>query len=153
MPLSLTSSAFANGGRIPEHFTCDGMDISPPLKWSGVPRGTKCLALLCDDPDAPFGTWTHWMIWDIPVTEGGLPEGVAGMPTLPNGAKQGTNDFGRLGYGGPCPPEGQHRYVFHLYALSEPLECAPGASIRDFKKALKDATIEETTLTGTYKRV
>ncbi len=152
MPFALTSPAFAPGQRIPERYTCDGMDISPPLQWSGAPKNTKFFALLCDDPDAPFGTWTHWIIWNIPASATSLAEGIAAMPTLPNKALQGTNDFGRIGYGGPEPPEGEHRYVFHLYALSAPLDCEAGASIRDFKKALREAVIEEATLMGTYRR-
>ena len=119
MPLSLTSPAFSHGGAIPERYTCDGSDVSPPLAWSGVPEGTKSLALVVDDPDAPNPkapklTWVHWVLYNLPPTASALPEGVEALPA---GAGQGLNDWKRPGYGGPCPPIGRHRYFHKLYAL------------------------------------
>jgi Raf kinase inhibitor-like YbhB/YbcL family protein len=107
----VTSSAFQAGQAIPTKYTCEGADISPPLQWSGVPAGAKSLALICDDPDAPVGTWVHWVLYDLPVTATDLVEKVPASETLSLGAKQGINDFKRVGYGGPCPPPGKpHRY-------------------------------------------
>src|SRR3989304_2756237 len=118
MSIQLTSSAFTDGSPIPARHTCDGPDVSPMLKWSGAPAGTKSFALICDDPDAPAGTWVHWVIYGIPPDTTDLPEGVPPDETLPDGSRQGKNDFGRIGYGGPCPPPGKpHRYYFKIYAL------------------------------------
>ena len=105
MALQITSTAFSEGGMIPKPYTCDGTDVSPDLSWTGVPEDTKSLALICDDPDAPVGNWVHWVLFNIPAGESGILSEVAPEATLPNGAKHGTNDFRRLGYGGPCPPE------------------------------------------------
>ena len=117
MKLEITSSAFSEGGMIPGRYSCDGPDISPDLSWQGVPEGSRSLALICDDPDAPAGTWVHWVLFNIPVDEKGLAAQIAPDAKLSNGALHGTNDFRRLGYGGPCPPRGTHRYYFKLYAL------------------------------------
>ena len=126
--VQVLSSAFKEGGAIPKDYTCDGKNVSPPLRWSDYPAGTKSFALICDDPDAPSRTWVHWVLYDLPSTTESLPERVSADYTLPNGAKQGTNDFGKTGYGGPCPPSGTHRYLFKVYALDTMLNLPPGAS-------------------------
>src|SRR5262245_38071431 len=111
MKLELTSTSFKEGEPIPARFTCDDADVSPALKWSGVPASAKSLALICDDPDAPAGTWVHWVLYDLPATVNDLPEAMPSSESTPQGARQGTNDFGRVGYNGPCPPPGKaHRY-------------------------------------------
>ena len=110
MTLEITSVSFEDGGMIPRRHTCDGVDVSPPLAWRGVPENTVALALICDDPDAPMGTWVHWVWYDRPPDLVDLPEGVPAQEVLPCGAKQGMTDFRRIGYGGPCPPSGTHRY-------------------------------------------
>jgi Raf kinase inhibitor-like YbhB/YbcL family protein len=117
-PMTITSPAFQSGQTIPAKYTCEGADISPPLQWSDVPAEAKSLSLICDDPDAPVGTWIHWVFYDLPVTTPELTEKMSTSEKLPNGAKQGMNDFNRVGYGGPCPLPGKpHRYYFKLYAL------------------------------------
>ena len=138
MSIQLTSSAFAEGNPIPAKYTCDGEDVSPPLKWSSMPEGTKSLALISDDPDAPVGTWVHWVIYGIPPDATELQEGVPTSEVLTNGAKQGITDFKRIGYGGPCPPPGgPHRYFFKLYALDTDLDLKPGATKRDLLRAME----------------
>ena len=118
MSLAVTTTTFSLGGAIPKGYTCDGADTSPDLSWSGAPAGVHSFALIADDPDAPVGTWTHWLIWNIPVQSTGLPKGVPKEETLGDGTRQGRNDFLRIGYGGPCPPPGKpHRYFFKVYAL------------------------------------
>ena len=130
MTISVTSTAFEAGKPIPKEYTGYGQDLSPPLAWSNIPQGTKELALICDDPDAPFGTWVHWVIYKIPADATGLPEGLPREKTLttPAGAVQGVNSFGRakLGYNGPKPPGGTHHYHFKLYALNKPVPAPPG---------------------------
>lgn len=146
MSIAVSSSAFAGGGRIPSRYTCDGADVSPPLTFSGLPSGVRELALLVEDPDAPHGTFVHWVAWDIDVTRPVLGEGEA-----PAGS--GTNDFGRAGYGGPCPPRGPaHRYVFTAFALSRPAGLRPGATAADLRSAVDGAVLAEGTLTGRYAR-
>lgn len=154
MEFTLTSSAFAPGARIPTRHTCDADDLSPPLAWSDPPEGTESLALISDDPDAPVGTWVHWVIFDIPATVRSLPEGLstAGDPDSLAGARQGTNDFRRLGYGGPCPPSGTHRYFFRLYALDTALGLKPGASRADVDRAMSGHILAEAELMGKYSR-
>ena len=117
MSLTITSPAFSPNGKIPSKCTCDGDDLSPPLAWTGAPAGTKTFALICDDPDAPAGTWVHWVLWNIPADTIALPEGVRPVDRLPDGTRQGETSFHRIGYGGPCPPSGTHHYYFKLYAL------------------------------------
>ncbi len=112
MAIELTSTAFSEGQMIPARYSCDGQDVSPPLAWSGVPEKAQSMALICDDPDAPVGTWDHWVLFNIPTDTSSLPEGVPTDPTLESGAVNGTNSWGRPGYGGPCPPGGTHRYFF-----------------------------------------
>lgn len=151
--IRLISFAFVEGASIPARHTCDGKDLSPPLKWSTVPQGTRGLALICDDPDAPAGIWVHWVLYDIPPSVTEIPEGVPPKEVVPNGARQGLNDFQRLGYGGPCPPPGRpHRYVFKLYALNAELSFKSGPTKRDLLRAMEGHILAEGQLMGTYKR-
>ena len=154
MTIQLTSSAFTDGSPIPGKYTCDDKDVSPPLAWSGVPAGAKSLALICDDPDAPGGTWVHWVIYNIPVALTQLAEGVPTSDVVLGGAKQGITDFKRFGYGGPCPPRGKpHRYFFKLYALDVELSLKPRATKQDLVGAMKGHILDEGQLMGTYKRM
>lgn len=150
--MELCSSAFDDGGMIPRSFTCDGADRSPPLEWRTVPDGTRSLALICDDPDAPMGTWVHWVYYDIPAETSSLPENVAPHEQPPNGGTQGTNDFRKIGYGGPCPPGGTHRYYFKLYALDATLKLSPGATKKELRKAMEGHILGQAELMGKYKR-
>jgi Raf kinase inhibitor-like YbhB/YbcL family protein len=151
--MQLTSTAFTEGGQIPVKHTCDDQDVSPPLKWTGVPASAKSLALIADDPDAPVGTWTHWVLFDLPPAVNELAENQPATQYLPNQAKQGLNDFRRLGYGGPCPPQGKpHRYFFKLYALDTLLELKLGASKKDVERAMENHVLAQGQLMGTYKR-
>ncbi len=153
MGLQISSRAFEEGDMIPAQYTCDGENISPPLSFSGVPAQSKSLALICDDPDAQAGTWTHWLAYDLPPTTPGLAENILAIQTLENGAKQGKNDFGTTGYGGPCPPRGTHRYRFKLYALDGLLDLTPEATKAEVMEKMNTHVLAEATLTGTYKRV
>jgi Raf kinase inhibitor-like YbhB/YbcL family protein len=161
--IRLTSPAFTEGATIPRAFTCDGADRSPPLEWSGVPQSARSLVLICDDPDAPGGTWSHWVLYDLSPSITSLDEGVAAdlvatlepktvvkqpKPTV----SQGKNDFGKIGYGGPCPPRGDHRYFFRLYALDQRTELAPGASRSTVFKAIEGHILAEGRLMGKYAR-
>jgi Raf kinase inhibitor-like YbhB/YbcL family protein len=149
----LTSKNFTEGESIPREHTCDGADASPELSWENPPDGTRSFAIICEDPDAPGGTWIHWVIWAIPAKAAGMPEGVPPESVLSNGAKQGTTDFGTIGYGGPCPPAGKpHRYTFQIYALDNITGLEPGADERQLIKAMKGHVIAETRLMGTYGR-
>ena len=150
--MEIKSSAFSSGEMIPAKYTCDGADFSPPLEWTAGPAGTKSFALICDDPDAPMGTWVHWVVYDIPPTATMLAEGVAREKELPGGGTQGVNDFRRIGYGGPCPPGGTHRYFFKLYALDVVLGLKPGITKDQLLKAMKGHILAEAQLMGTYKR-
>jgi Raf kinase inhibitor-like YbhB/YbcL family protein len=152
MAMEITSTAFASEGMIPRRFTCDGEDISPPLSWKGLPEGTKTLALIADDPDAPRKTWVHWVVYNLPASSGGLPENVPPEKTLADGGKQGTTDFGRVGYGGPCPPSGTHRYFFKLYALDAELGLPPGATKEELLQAIAGRVLAEAQLMGRYRR-
>jgi hypothetical protein len=152
MAIEITSTAFANEGMIPRRFTCDGEDISPPLSWKGMPGGTKSLALIADDPDAPRKTWVHWVVYNLPAESGGLPENVPPENTLADGGRQGTSDFGRIGYGGPCPPSGTHRYFFKLYALDAELGLAPGATKEELLQAIAGHVLAEAQVMGRYRR-
>ena len=151
MTVHLTSEAFAEGGSIPKQFTCDGENVSPPLAWTGLPEGTKSLALLVEDPDAPVGTFTHWIVWGLDPARPGLPQGV--KPDT-DGMTQGRNDFGKLSYGGPCPPSGTHRYVFRIYALDRELKLGAQhpPSRTELLQALHGAVLAQGVLTGTYQR-
>jgi len=150
--MEIRSTAFREGEMIPSKYTCDGPDISPPLEWSDPPSGTKSFALISDDPDAPVGTWVHWVIFNIPGSERKLEENIPRTEVLKNGARQGKNDFGRIGYGGPCPPGGTHRYYFKLYALDIELDLKAGATKRDLLKAMEGHVLAETYLMGKYRR-
>jgi len=153
MSLTLKSTAFANGSEIPKKFTCSGADLSPALTWGGVSPAARSLALIADDPDAPRGTWTHWLIWNIPAFHTALPEGVPKAETLEDGARQGRNDFGRIGYGGPCPPPGKaHRYFFKLYALDAMLDLKLGANRQELDRAMKRHVLAEAEWMGTFRR-
>jgi Raf kinase inhibitor-like YbhB/YbcL family protein len=151
--MKLTSTAFTHEGTIPVRYTCDGEDLSPPLNWEGAPAGTKAFALVCDDPDAPVGTWDHWLLFNIPAARATLPEGVAADATLEDGSRSGLNSWKRTGYGGPCPPPGKpHRYFFRLYALSAPVELSARARKSELLKAVQPLTLATGTLMGTYGR-
>ena len=152
MEIKITSSAFENNGLIPAKYTCDGSDISPPLKWDAVPEGTKSIALICDDPDAPMGAFVHWVLFNLPAKTAELAENVPHDKVLPSGAKQGMTDFGRVGYGGPCPPSGTHRYFFKLYALDTELKLEPGANKGQLLKAMENHILAQGQLIGKYKR-
>jgi Raf kinase inhibitor-like YbhB/YbcL family protein len=152
MEIKVTSSAFAEGGLIPPKYTCDGDDVSPPLTWESVPDGAKSVALVCDDPDAPMGTFVHWVLYNLPAGVRELSESVPTDATLPSGAKQGISGFGRPGYGGPCPPGGTHRYFFKLYALDTLVELPSGARKADLLGAMKGHILAQGQLMGKYKR-
>jgi Raf kinase inhibitor-like YbhB/YbcL family protein len=151
--IQLTSPAFTQGSAIPSVYTCEGEDISPPLVWSGGPVERRSLALVCDDPDAPRGTWDHWVLYNLPGQAAELAQGVPKVPELPSGARHGRNSWGKLGYGGPCPPPGKpHRYFFRLYALDIVLNLPPGASKTELERAMTDHILGQGTLMGTYQR-
>ena len=150
--MELTSSAFQEGKSIPSLYSCDGKDISPPLSWSGAPEGTKCFALIADDPDAPRGTWVHWVLWNLPATATELKEALPTLPHLPSGVIQSKNDSGESGYGGPCPPSGVHRYFFKLYALNAKLSLKSGATKSELEAAMKGHVLTQATLMGVYSR-
>ncbi len=153
MAFTLSTTAFAEGGSIPARYTCDGANLSPALSWKDVPAGTQSLALIADDPDAPVGTWTHWLLWNLPPQASFLPEAAPPAASLDNGARQGTNDFRRLGYGGPCPPPGKpHRYFFKLYALDTRLDLKPGAPRSALEQAMKGHILAQAAWMGTYER-
>jgi len=146
------SPAFAEGQPIPELHSCEGRDISPPLVWTEPPAGTRSLALICDDPDAPGGVWVHWVLYNLPSTTRELPQNVAPEPVLALGERQGRNSWGRIGYGGPCPPSGTHRYFFRLFALDVMLETPAGCSRVEIEAAMRGHVIGHAQLMGTYKK-
>jgi Raf kinase inhibitor-like YbhB/YbcL family protein len=151
--LTLTSTAFQEGQPIPTRHTGDGADVSPPLRWADVPAGTQSLALVCEDPDAPRGTWTHWVLFNLPAGARELSEGVPRKGVLPDGTQQGTNDFGKVGYGGPAPPPGKpHRYFFTLYALDTTLNLQSGATRKQLLALAQGHVLGEGRLMGTYAR-
>ena len=153
MAFEMKSPAFAQGKMIQKKYTCDGTDVSPPLTWNEPPSGTKGFALIADDPDAPMGTWVHWVVYDLPVGARQLAEGVPKQETLPDGTKQGSNDFRRIGYGGPCPPAGPvHRYFFKLYAVDKKIGLPPGATKPQVLDAIQGHTLGQAELMGTYQR-
>jgi len=153
MPFTLTSTSFPNSGDIPSKFTCEGADTSPELSWTGTPAGTKSLALIADDPDAPVGTWTHWVLFDLPASATNLAENVSKVDELSDGGRQGRNDFHRIGYGGPCPPPGKpHRYFFKLFALDRRLDLKPGCSRDELEAAMKGHILEQAEWMGKYRR-
>jgi len=146
----LTSSVFPHGGTIPVVYTSRGENVSPPLSWAAIPADTESLALICDDPDAPRGTWTHWVIYNIPPTRTGIPENLPRDALLPNGARQGINDFGMYGWDGPAPPSGTHQYVFTIYALDTMLDLAPGATKTALLEAMRGHVLGRGKLIGTF---
>jgi hypothetical protein len=151
--MELASSAFKNGQPIPNQYTCEGKNISPPLTWNGAPANTESLVLIVDDPDAPRGVWTHWVMFDLPADASGLPEAAAQSGSLPGNAKEGLNDFKHSSYDGPCPPAGQeHRYFFKIYALDTALGLPSGASRKDVEAAMAKHILAEGQLMGTYQR-
>jgi Raf kinase inhibitor-like YbhB/YbcL family protein len=154
MSLTLTSDVFVHQGAIPTQYTCEGKDVSPPLKWSNLPPGTKSLALIVDDPDAPDPaaprmTWVHWVLYNLPPATNGLPEGAR---PLPPGTLEGTNDWRRTGYGGPCPPIGRHRYFHKLYALDTVLPDLRRPDKAALEKAMQKHILERAELVGTYQK-
>jgi hypothetical protein len=153
--VKLTSSTFAEGATIPVKHTCEGPDISPPLAWTATPANTKSFALIMDDPDAPMGTWVHWVLWNLPGTRSSLPENVAktGERNDLGGALQGNNTWPKIGYDGPCPPPGKpHRYFFKLYALDAQLPLKAGAVKADVERAMQGHVLGEAQLMGTFGR-
>jgi Raf kinase inhibitor-like YbhB/YbcL family protein len=151
MSLLITSSAFSAGQNIPKQYTCDGPDVSPQLSWKDAPAGTKRFALIVDDPDAPGGTWVHWVLFNLPGGAHELPEGVEKKEQLASGALQGRNDFRKIGYNGPCPPPGKpHRYLFKLYALDATLDLKGGASKADVERAIKGHVLGQGELMGKF---
>jgi Raf kinase inhibitor-like YbhB/YbcL family protein len=137
---------------IPAHYTADGDDVTPPLDWHDAPEGTKTFALICDDPDAPGGTFVHWVVYNIPSNVTVFPEAFPSLKSLPNGTKQGTTDFGGVGYRGPAPPSGVHRYFFKLYALNTALELEAGATKAQLEKMMQRRIVGEAQLMGKYQR-
>jgi Raf kinase inhibitor-like YbhB/YbcL family protein len=151
--MEIKSPAFKEGDSIPAKYTCDNLDISPPLEWSDGPAGTKTFALICDDPDAPRGTWVHWVVYNLPGTLMGLPENLPKSETLPDMTRQGKTDFGSIGYGGPCPPSGTHRYYFKIYALDSVIDPKPGLTKSELLKAIEGHILDQGQLMGRYKRI
>lgn len=153
MTMQVKSSAFAEGAAIPKLYSCEDQDVSPELVWSGAPKGTQSFALIVDDPDAPAGTWVHWLIWNLPATVSSLPQDLPKNEQLENGARQGKNDFRKLGYNGPCPPAGKvHRYYFRLYALDSKVDLPAGSGRPDLDKAIAGHTLAQGEYMGTFKR-
>jgi Raf kinase inhibitor-like YbhB/YbcL family protein len=153
MAFSLSSSDFENGSTIPKNFTCDGADVSPELSWSDAPKETQSFALIADDPDAPVGTWTHWVIYNLAADTKSTPQNVNKIDQLPDGVMQGRNDFRKIGYGGPCPPTGKpHRYFFRLYALDTKLNLKAGASRQEVEQAMNRHVVGQAELMGKYGR-
>jgi Raf kinase inhibitor-like YbhB/YbcL family protein len=150
---AISSTSFAPGGEIPKKFTCDGADLSPELSWTGASDGIRSFALIADDPDAPVGTWTHWVLYALPPQTTELPEGVPKADELPTGGGQGRNDFGKIGYNGPCPPPGKpHRYFFKLYALDRMLNLKPGSGKKEVEQAMHGHIVGKAELVGQYRR-
>ena len=153
MDFTISSPSFTNGGEISRKFTCEGQDVSPQLNRSNAPKGTGAFALLVDDPDAPVGNWNHWAIWNIPADSHGLAEGVAKDSRLADGSIQGTNDFRKIGYNGPCPPAGKpHRYYFKLFAIEQKLKLESSAGKKEVESAIKGHILSQAEWIGRYQR-
>ncbi len=151
--MQVSSSAFSSGANVPKRNSCDGEDLSPALAWSAPPAGTRSLAIIADDPDAPRGTFTHWLAYNIPAEKRELPAGVPAAATLAEGGAQGRNGFGKLGYGGPCPPPGKpHRYFFRVFALDVTLAVKPGADREELERAMQGHVLAQGELMGRYGR-
>ncbi len=150
--LVLSSTAFKEGQAIPRQYTCDGVNISPPLEWTGAPKTAKTIAIIADDPDAPAGIWVHWVLYNVPAEYIGFVENVPASENLRGGGFQGKNDFGKIGYGGPCPPSGTHRYFFKIYAVDSELPLEAGATKADVEKAMQGHIVAQGQLMGTYSR-
>jgi Raf kinase inhibitor-like YbhB/YbcL family protein len=150
--MKLVSTAFKEGEAIPRQYTCDGIDISPPLEWSGTPKTAKTIAIIADDPDAPSGTWVHWVVYNLPAENIGLVENLPATESLKAGGFHGKTDFGRVGYGGPCPPSGTHRYFFKVYAVDSELPLKAGATKDELLKAMEGHVVGQAQLMGTYRR-
>jgi len=151
--MKLISPGFLHQTLMPSVYTCDGQNISPQLKWDDLPTGTQSLALIMDDPDATSGTWVHWVIFNIPYSTNSLQENFSKERELPNGARQGNNSSGKIGYTGPCPPSGTHRYIFKLYALNQILDLQPGITKEDLLNAMQSNVLAEARLIGLYQRM
>ncbi|MEM4724204.1 MAG: YbhB/YbcL family Raf kinase inhibitor-like protein [Candidatus Hadarchaeum sp.] len=152
MAFTVKSSAFGHGEFIPRKYTCDGSDISPPLEWGNAPDGTRSFALIVDDPDAPGGTWVHWVLYNIPSNARSLAENTPPDPRVADGSMNGRNSWGKLGYGGPCPPRGTHRYFFKLYALDTVLNLGSGEGKEQLLEAMKGHILGQAELMGKYRR-
>ena len=152
LAMQLTSSAFKEGQPSPRQYTCDGVNISPPLEWNGTLKSAKTIAIIADDPDAPSGTWVHWVVYNLPAENIGLVENLPATEDLKAGGFQGKNDFEKIGYGGPCPPSGTHRYFFKVYALDSELPLKAGATKSDLEKAMQGHIVAQAQLMGTYSR-
>lgn len=150
--IKVTSVAFKEGQPIPRQYTCNGVNVSPPIEWSGVPKAAKTIAVVADDPDAPAGTWVHWVLYNLPAENIGLVENVPADETLKAGGFQGKNDFEKIGYGGPCPPSGTHHYFFKVYAVDAELPLKAGATKADLETALSGHVMTQGQLMGTYQR-
>lgn len=152
MAFRMSSRAFKDGETLPTHYTADGEDVSPPLEWHEVPPGTKTIALVCYDPDAANGNFTHWLVYNIPTTVVLFPEAFPPLKSQANGTRQGVNDFGSIGYGGPDPPSGTHRYFFKLYALSATLDLEEGSKRPQFERAIQRRIVGQAELMGKYEK-
>lgn len=152
MEITIISSEFKDGEMIPAKYTADGANVSPPLSWTPVPEGTKSIVLISDDPDAPMGTWVHWVMYNLPADLTGLPENVPAGENPPTGGKHGVTDFGRYGYGGPAPPSGTHRYFFKIYALDVMLDIKGSIKKEDVIRAMKGHVLAQGQLMGRYQR-
>ena len=152
MAMQMASKAFQDGAAIPQKYTCEGEDISPALEWTSVPDEAMTLALISDDPDAPDGTWVHWVLYNVPAHILEIAENLPREGQLENGIMQGQNDFKNIGYGGPCPPSGTHRYVFKLFALDKELELQPGATKRQLLQAMEGHILDRAQFMGTYSK-
>jgi Raf kinase inhibitor-like YbhB/YbcL family protein len=151
--LYLKTPAFQPGSEIPQQYTCEGEDLSPPMQWGGAPKGTQSFALIAEDPDAPSGTFTHWVLYELPPSVTELPQGLPRTEHVKFGGSQGMNDFGKLGYGGPCPPPGKpHRYFFKLYALDNMPDVKPGAKKEDLERAMEGHVLAQAEIMGKYQR-
>jgi len=150
--IKLTSTAFKEGELIPRQYTCDGVNVSPSLEWSGVPKTARTLVIIADDPDAPSGTWVHWVLYNLPADNIGMVENLPATDELRAGGFQGKNDFGKIGYGGPCPPSGTHHYFFKIYALDSELSLKAGATKAEVEKSMGGHVVSQGQLMGMYRR-